>query len=103
MKIFFKKELKGKQIKLTIHSQDGKPLTTKQIKLYGHQILKQYNITNEKQLYIRGLNDLGFFTLKSLNSNIDYIDNDEDEYLDGRVKDPAKFKEYFQAQYVLFR
>ena len=101
--IKIKKQITKKQIKITINNKDtGKPLKLKQIKNYATKLIDRYHIKSENDIYVRGLGNLGFTTLKSLQDNIDNMYNNDEEYFSDRVKEDTKFTEFYETQYVLF-
>ena len=103
MTIFkIKKEVDNKKIKIIISPKDKKRIKFNQIKKYASRLIKRYNIKNEKHMYIRGLTNLGFTTIKSLKNTFDNMYDNEEEYFEDRVHDDTQFKEFYEVQYVLF-
>jgi len=101
--IKIKKQINDKEIKITISNKNKTPLKLKLIKKYGTKLLSRYNISSDKNTYIRALSNLGFTTLKSLNETIDNMYDNEEEYFADRVQDDTKFVEFYEIQYVLFK
>lgn len=87
------------KFKITVKRSRG-TLNLDDIKTEGHKILTQYDIKDSK-MYVRGLSTIGYSTIKSYNSNMDFED-DAEEYLDRRVRDPRKFDNYYQAEFTVF-
>jgi len=93
------KIVNGKTIKI-IAKKDGKSmLTPDNIKAVANKILEKYNLTYDN-MYIRGLNNLGYMTVKALNTDLDM--EDDDGYLNGKVYDTDIFTQYFQAEFTIF-
>jgi hypothetical protein len=104
IKVNTKIQNRGKKITVTINNKsENKPIKLKQIKSYARKLITRYNINSDGDIYIRGLGILGFLTIKGLNSDIDHMFNNEEEYLQNRVKDDTKFTEFKSVQFVLFR
>jgi hypothetical protein len=103
MTIFkIKKEQDKKKIKITISPKTKEPISINQIKKYATRLMKRNNIDTENKIYIRGLSNLGFTTIKSLNSDLDNMNNYDDEYFEDNIEDDSQFKQFYEVQYVLF-
>ncbi len=73
------------------------------IKKYASRLIERYNIKSEQKIYIRGLTNLGFTTIKSLHNTFDNMYDNEEEYFEDRVDDDTEFKEFlFLCKYVSF-
>ena len=90
---------KGNKVTINVKRFNNETMALDDIKAEGNKLLEKYKIKHSS-MYIRGLNPLGFATLKALKANINF--DDAEDYLDGRVRNPKKFDNYFQAQYTLF-
>ena len=51
--------------------KDKKRIKFNQIKKYASRLIERYNIKSERKIYIRGLTNLGFTTIKSLHNTFD--------------------------------
>ena len=68
---------------------------------YAKHLLRQYKL-KDKNIYIRALGSLGYITMKSLDKQLNHIENDYDDYLNGRVRNTDRFTEFNKIEYVLF-
>ena len=84
------KETKSSYIRtINLHRRDKKPIEIDEIR----RINNKYIPENSKSI-IRGLNSLQWWTLKSLNEDLN-VQNYED-YFQGRVSDSTKFEKFYQ-------
>jgi len=89
------------KINITIRESNDAPMDLNQITKYAEGLLKQYHL-KDKSVYIRGLGQLGFATLKSLDRPLASINTDEEDYLQGRVKSNTKFDHFYKVEFTLF-
>lgn len=88
---------------LTLKNQNNKYLTKSQIKKqlkYLEQLKEKYENENKNVRYTvtAKLINNNYYNIKSY--DVDNIDQDIEEYLDGRVKDTAKFQNISQLYIV---
>jgi hypothetical protein len=80
--------------------QNNSKIDLDDIKSIGKHIMEtienKYNKTCK--LVINGLGILGRTTIKSYDDDINYIADNDDDYLDGRVKETTKFQEFTQIE-----
>jgi len=82
----------------------GKPLKQKDIKTIVKMINDKYQRDKDKtpKILVRGMSELGVWTIKSYEDNIDDMFDDEDEYFAGRVRDAGKFQLFDQIEISLY-
>ena len=82
----------------------GKPLKQSDIK-------KVVKLINEKcirdkdrvpKILVRGISELGVWTIKSYEDNIDNMFDDEEDYFAWRVRDTGKFQSFDQIEISLY-
>jgi hypothetical protein len=54
------------------------------------------------KILVRGLSELGVWTLKAYDDPIDEMFDDYDDYLAGRVTDTGKFQNFYQVEISLY-
>jgi|688.fasta_scaffold38856_5 hypothetical protein len=101
--------------RLTVKQDDNTPLHPADIKLMAKELSTKYIDTYKKnpKLIIRARTILGsmtideiepseYLTVKSFDKSIDELFDDYTDYLQGRVKDSTKFKEFYAVQYLFY-
>lgn len=98
--ISMKKKTLGQGPTLT----SGKPLKQKDIKEIVQQLSDKFKREKDEdaKILVRGMNELGVWTLKGYDESIDEMFEDEEEYLSGRVKDSGKFQHFQQIEICLY-
>jgi hypothetical protein len=94
-----------KEVKL----KNGAGLTVLQITKTKDEMLTKNDIdkikmelekkTGAENVLIRGLNGIGFTTLKGYNQ--DYDDYDYEDYFNNKVKDDSNFSQFFQLEITI--
>ena len=54
------------------------------------------------KILVRGLSELGVWTLKAYDDPIDEMFEDYDDYLAGRITDTGKFQKFYQVEISLY-
>lgn len=82
----------------------GKPLKQKDIKEIVNQINAKYIRDKDKtpKILVRGMSEIGVWTIKSYEDNIDTMFDDEADYLDGRTRDGGQFQHFDQIEISLY-
>lgn len=93
---------KGNKIKANINFTNNKQLSLKLIKYHAKQLAKENNV-KENNIYVKALGDIGYLTLKALNTNIDHMYSTMDDYFSDRVREKPKFTEIYSVEYTLFK
>jgi hypothetical protein len=80
--------------------QNNTKIDLDDIKSIGKYIMDTIESKYNKKckLVINGLGVLGRTTIKSYEDDINYIANNDDEYLNGRVREKTKFQEFTQIE-----
>lgn len=82
---------------LTLYRKDKKEFSKNEVQdiVDGLEAIAEKNDETRK-IMIRALGPTGWLTLKGYNEDLALYDYDE--YLDGKAKDKAKFKKFYQIQ-----
>lgn len=82
----------------------GKPLDQKDIKNIVKLINDKYlrDKKKEPKILVRGLSELGVWTIKKYEDTIEDMWNDEDDYFAGRITDTGKFQQFDQIEVSLY-
>lgn len=93
-----------KKQKINIAMKKKKPLKQKDIKEIVQQLSDKFKREKDEdaKILVRGMNELGVWTLKGYDESIDEMFEDEEEYLSGRVKDSGKFQHFQQIEICLY-
>ena len=90
--------------RVNIGARQGKTFKQADIKKLVQEINEKY--INEKKkvpkILVRGLSELGVWTLKAYDDPIDEMFEDYDDYLAGRVTDTGKFQQFYQVEISLY-
>ena len=90
--------------RVNIGARKGKTFKQADIKKLVQEINEKY--INEKKktpkILVRGLTELGIWTLKAYDELIDEMFDDMDDYLAGRVTDTGKFQNFYQIEVSLY-
>ena len=85
-------------------TSDDTPLNLEDVKEIAGRLeekfRRQYN--REPKTLIIGLAPTGTFTLKSYNEDYQDMYDDIEDYLNGRVRDETKFKEFYTIKIVIY-
>jgi hypothetical protein len=54
------------------------------------------------KILVRGMSEIGVWTIKSYENNIDNMFDDEEDYFAGRVRDTGKFQSFDQIEISLY-
>ena len=84
---------------ITISKTNEKEMKHNEINKLLKTIMKKH--VSGKKFFITGLSPLGIWTLKGINDNDPILFLDEEEYLDGRVKDTSKFSTLSQITFTI--
>ena len=82
----------------------GKPLKQSDIKKVVKLINEKYIRDKDKtpKILVRGMSEIGVWTIKSYEDNIDNMFDDEEDYFAGRVRDTGKFQSFDQIEISLY-
>jgi hypothetical protein len=82
----------------------GKPLKQSDIKKVFKLINERYIRDKDRvpKILVRGMSELGVWTIKSYEDNIDNMFDDEEDYFAGRVRDTGKFQSFDQIEISLY-
>ena len=82
----------------------GKPLEQKDIKNIVKLINDKYlrDKKKEAKILVRGMSEIGVWTIKSYEDTIENMWDDEDDYFAGRVADTGKFQSFDQIEISLY-
>jgi predicted transcriptional regulator len=82
----------------------GKPLEQKDIKNIVKLINDKYlrDKKKEAKILVRGMSEIGVWTIKSYEDTIENMWDDEDDYFAGRVADTGKFQQFDQIEISLY-
>jgi hypothetical protein len=102
----------SKSVKYQIYKKNLTPMTSDELKTLSAVLVKKgklgtdFNIVGHSDklavdapVSIRGLNIANWKTIKAFGKGVNYMD--EDDYYEGKVKDPSKFKQYYQASITI--
>ncbi len=102
----------SKSVKYQIYKKNLTPMTSDELKKISSMLLKKgkvgtdFNIagnsekiTADSPVSIQALNPASWRTIKAFGKGVNYMD--EDDYYEGKVKDPSKFKQYYQASITI--
>ena len=87
-----------------VSKKKGKALKQKDIKEIVKQINDKYIRDKDRtpKILVRGLSEIGVWTIKSYEDNIDTMFDDEADYLDGRTRDGGQFQQFDQVEISLY-
>lgn len=82
----------------------GKALKQKDIKEIVKKINSKYirDKDVEPKILVRGMSELGVWTIKSYEDSIDEMWENEEDYFSGRVRDDGKFQQFDQIEISLY-
>ena len=82
----------------------GKPLEQADIKNIVKLINDKYlrDKKKEAKILVRGMSELGVWTIKKYEDTIEDMWGDEDDYLAGRITDTGKFQQFDQIEVSLY-
>lgn len=85
---------------ITYAKSDKSKIDLEDIKEIGKHIMDtiQNKYDKECKIVINGLGILGRTLLKGYEDDIDYMASNDDEYLNGRVREKTKFQEFTQIE-----
>ena len=99
-------KVNGKYPKIyTINRNDEKQLNPKEVKSLAN---KSSNLFEKKKhrkhstMIIRGVNDLGYQTIKSNNVSIAHMLDDEEDYYRDKVKSDTNFQKYYTIELIVY-
>ncbi len=94
---------KNKRINITTKTK-GKPLKQKDIKEIVKLINEKYIPDKDRtpKILVRGLSEIGVWTIKSYEDTIDAMFDDEDDYFAGRITDTGRFQQFDQIEISLY-
>ena len=93
-----------KKQRVNIGAMNGKTFKQADIKKLVREINEKYIKEKKKtpKILVRGLSELGVWTLKAYDEPIDEMFEGYDDYLDGRVTDTGKFQSFAQVEISLY-
>ena len=96
-------KIQKQRINITTKTK-GKPLKQKDIKEIVKQINAKYIRDKEKtpKILVRGMSEIGVWTIKSYDDTIDAMFDDEDDYFAGRITDTGRFQSFDQIEISLY-
>ena len=82
----------------------GKPLEQKDIKNIVKLINDKYlrDKKKEAKILVRGMSEIGVWTIKSYEDTIENMFDDEEDYFAGRVADTGRFQRFDQIEISLY-
>lgn len=87
------------QTTLQVFKKNKKEITPKEIKVLTKQILDK--APKGTKMRIRALGVDKFYTLKSLDGDLDVLEGEE--YAQGKVKDTSKFSNFYQLELTVIK
>jgi hypothetical protein len=89
---------------LTIRNKIKKPLNAQDIKTLAYKHQNQFVLKNKREplMIIRGINRLGFTTIKSGKQAIKYMYNDEADYYNDKVQFETKYQDFYQVEIMMY-
>ena len=90
--------------RVNIGARQGKTFKQSDIKKLVQEINEKYINDKNKvpKILVRGMSELGVWTLKAYDDPIDEMFEDYDDYLAGRVTDTGKFQSFYQVEISLY-
>ena len=90
--------------RVNIGARQGKTFKQADIKKLVQEINEKYISEKKKtpKILVRGLSELGVWTLKAYDDPIDDMFEDYDDYLAGRITDTGKFQSFYQVEISLY-
>jgi len=87
-----------------VSKKKGKPLKQKDIKEIVKQINDKYIRDKDRtpKILVRGMSEIGVWTIKAYEDTIDTMFEDEADYLDGRTRDGGQFQNFDQIEISLY-
>ena len=70
------------------------------IKLINEKYIRDKNKT--PKILVRGMSEIGVWTIKAYEDTIDEMWDDEEDYFSGRVADTGKFQQFDQIEISLY-
>ena len=82
----------------------GKPLDQADIKNIVKMINEKYIRVKKKEakILVRGMSEIGVWTIKAYEDTIEDMWGNEDDYLAGRITDTGKFQRFDQIEIFLY-
>ena len=82
----------------------GKPLDQTDIKNIVKLINDKYlrDKKKEAKILVRGMSEIGVWTIKAYEDTIENMFDDEEDYFAGRVRDSGKFQRFDQIEISLY-
>ena len=95
--------IQKKSINITTKTK-GTPLDQKDIKNIVKLINDKYlrDKKKEPKILVRGMSEIGVWTIKAYEDTIEQMWDDEDDYFAGRVRDSGKFQQFDQIEVSLY-
>ncbi len=89
---------------LTIRNKIKKPLNAQDIKTLAYKHQNQFVLKNKREplMIIRGINRLGFTTIKSSKQAIKYMYNDEADYYNDKVQFETNYQDFYQVEIMMY-
>ena len=96
-------KIQKQRINIT-HKKKGKALKQKDIKEIIRQINAKYIRDKDRvpKILVRGMSEIGVWTIKSYDDNIATMFDDEADYLDGRTRDGGQFQQFDQIEISIY-
>lgn len=98
--------INGKRPEIIVISHSNqRPLSANEIKRLAYYYQNQYELKHKKKhdrMIIRGVNTLGYTTIKSADQPIDHMWDDEEDYFSNRVNSDRRFMECFQIEILMY-
>ena len=90
--------------RINIGARKGKTFKQADIKKLVQEINEKYIKDKKKtpKILVRGLSELGVWTLKAYDEPIDEMCTDEDDYVNGRISDKGKFENFEQVEISIY-
>jgi hypothetical protein len=87
-----------------VSKKKGKPLKQKDIKEIVKEINAKYIRDKDRtpKILVRGMSEIGVWTIKAYEDTIDTMFDDEADYLDGRTRDGGQFQQFDQIEISLY-
>ena len=94
-----------KPVIITISHKNNSPLTANEIKQIARRQNNLYQLKHKRtnpKMIIRGINDLGFTTIKSADIPIERMYNNEEDYYRDRVKFDFNYLQFYKVEITIY-
>ncbi len=90
--------------KIVIKNKNDKNLDMNDVKQIATLVAEKFkkNKGKDPKMLIRARGKLGIFCIKDFEETIDNMFENEEDYLNGRVKETTKYKEYNQIEILMY-